>query len=122
MLVDVHREVPGLLAGPVRRRVRRAGGNPDPPGADVDEDQEIEVDQPLGRPLLFAREVALPERVGMPRHELVSGVRVGVRIGTQPRGQQDVLHRLPRNAVPEPFYGLANFGVSPSRLSSDPDN
>jgi len=40
VLVHGHRESPGLLVGPVRRRLRRAGRNPDPPGTDGDEDRK----------------------------------------------------------------------------------
>ena len=88
----------------------------------MDEDQEIEVDHPFDGPLPHAREVALPKRLGMPLEELGPGIRVGVRIGTEALSQQDVLDRLSRNVVPEPFHRLANFGVSPSRLFSDPDD
>ena len=85
----------------------------------MDEDQEVQVDHPFERPLPFAREIALPQRVGMTREKLVPRIWVGMRIGGQPCFLQDVAYSLTRYLMPEPVQGLAYFGVSPSRLGSD---
>ena len=88
----------------------------------MDEDQEVQVDHPFERPLPFAREVALPQRVGMTLEKLVPRIRVGMRVRGQPSFLQDIAYRLPRDFMPEPIQGLADFGVSPSRLGSDADD
>ncbi len=88
----------------------------------MDEDQEVQVDHPFERPLPFAREVALPQRVGMTRKKLVPRIWVGMRIRGQPCLLQDIAYRLPRDFMPEPIQSLAYFGVSPSGLRSDADD
>ncbi len=88
----------------------------------MDEDQEVQVDHHFERPRPFAREVALPQRVGMTLEKLVPLIRVGMRIGGQPCLLQDIAYRLTRDLMPEPVQGLAYFGVSPSGLGSDADD
>ena len=41
---------------------------------------------------------------------------------SQSRFHQHVLHRLPRDLVPQPPHRLHNFGVSPPSLFADPDD
>ena len=88
----------------------------------MDEDQEVQVDHPFERPLPFAREVALPQRVGMTLEKLVPRIRVGMRVRGQPSFLQDIAYRLTGNLMPEPVQGFAYFGVSPSGLVSDADD
>jgi hypothetical protein len=58
----------------------------------------------------------------MTLEKLVPRIRVGMRIRGQPCFLQDIAYRLTGNFMPEPVQGLADFGVSPSRLGSDANN
>ena len=70
LVLQEHIEVAGLLGCPIARGIARARRHPDPPSADVDEDQEVQIDHPLDRPFSLAGEVALPHGVGVSFEEL----------------------------------------------------
>lgn len=72
----MHLDVSGLLSRPFAGRVGRTGIAPDPPSPQVDEDEQVEVDQSLDRPLPLAGEVALPHRRGVASQEV--GPSVGM--------------------------------------------
>ncbi len=46
LVLQEHIEVAGLLSRPLARWVCRASRDPDPPRAEMDEDQEIQIDHP----------------------------------------------------------------------------
>src|SRR6056297_1556651 len=118
----MHLEVASLLSCPLAGWVRGARRYPDASRLDVDEDEKVEIDHAFDRPLPFRREVALPHRGGMAFQEV--GPRVGMiaRIGTEPRFDQDVLHRLPRDPMAKPAHGLNDLGIAPAGLFTDSDD
>jgi hypothetical protein len=61
------------------------------------------------RPLTFAREVALPQRVGTTRESFVPGIQVGMRIRLQFCFFQDIAYRLTRGFMTEPVQCLAQW-------------
>jgi len=53
-VLQEHVEVASRLRGPLARRIGRSWRYPDPPSADVDEDQEIQIGHPPERPFPLA--------------------------------------------------------------------
>ena len=68
----------------------------------MNEDHEVDIDQPFQRPLLLARKVALPKRIGVASDELVLCVLVVARRRSEARRHDHVFHRLARNVNAHP--------------------
>src|SRR5690606_5836447 len=74
------------------------------------------------RPLALAGKVALPHRRRVAIQEVGPSIRMIVRLWTEPCLDEHVLHRLPRDLVPEPPHRLHDLGVAPAGLLPDPDD
>jgi len=83
-LSHLHRSVPSLLGRPFTRRVGRNPGNERTTTANVDEEQQVEVDEAGERRRLRRKEIASPQRGSVTLHELVPGSfsAFGTRIET----------------------------------------
>lgn len=60
----------------------------------MDKDEKIEIDHAFDRPLPLRGEIALPHAGGMAFEEVVPGVGMITRVGSQTGFDDDVLHGL----------------------------
>ena len=110
----------GLLRDPGCIGLASGGGEPEPARADVEEDQHVQIHQPLRSPDRLGQKVALPERVGVNTDELCP--RPAASIGGRRNALflKDRLHRLPRDARDAELAKFAqDAGVAPGVLTSD---
>ena len=86
----------------------------------MEEDQHVQIHQPLRRPDWLGQKVALPERFGVDTDELSPCPAASIWCWSNALFLQDRLHGLPRDARDAELAKLAqNSGVAPAVLASD---
>ena len=111
LITEVHQQVPGALGDPWPVRVGRDAEQPDPPGRELDDEEEVQPAQQHG---LDVREVAGEDARGLRGQELPPRLSHASRSGVDAGPAQDQPHGGGRQPMAEPDQRAVEATISPA--------